>query len=82
MRGTFSGCHRFDYDLGAWDTASVTEMYYMFKGATRFNQDLRHWDVSAVRNARAMFCEANAFQAVYYPPFNYNYVEEDFLAIE
>ena len=36
----------FNYDVGDWDTSSVTDMDYIFNEAINFNQDLSGWCVS------------------------------------
>ena len=41
-------------DIGSWDTANVTTMYYLF-GATAFNQNISGWDTSKNTTMWAMF---------------------------
>ena len=48
-------------DISKWDTAQVTDMYYMFYIASAFNQDIGSWNTAQVTNMFAMFDSASAF---------------------
>ena len=40
--------HRFNQDIGDWNTSNVNDMFQMFAGASSFNQDIGDWDTSNV----------------------------------
>ena len=48
-------------NINTWNTASVTNMSYMFAGATSFNRDIGSWNTSSVNDMSGMFREAYAF---------------------
>ena len=52
---------KFNDDISAWDTSSVTDMHEMFRGASSFNQDIGAWDTSGVTTMESMFYYASAF---------------------
>jgi len=51
----------FNDDISAWDTSSVTTMYFMFAAASYFNQPIGGWDVSKVRSMNCLFHMATSF---------------------
>ena len=55
MRKYLGQADSFNYDLDAWDTSRVTDMYSMFNGADIFNGKIGSWDVSEVTNMGYMF---------------------------
>jgi surface protein len=63
MSNMFSGCSSLNSpsNIGTWNTASVTDMSYLFNGATVFNQDIGAWNTAAVTDMTAMFQAASAF---------------------
>ena len=58
----FDRATAFNADISAWNTSSVTNMYYMFYKATAFNATSL-WDTSSVTNMGNMFDRATAFNA-------------------
>ena len=40
--------HKFNGDIGNWDTSNVNNMCNMFFGSNNFNQDISRWDTSNV----------------------------------
>lgn len=48
-------------NINTWNTASVTNMSYMFAGATSFNRDIGSWNTSSANDMSGMFRNANAF---------------------
>ncbi len=64
MLGMFQETKAFDQPLEGWNTASVTDMSYMFLGATAFNHPVAKWDVGKVTgeyDMQMMFADATAF---------------------
>jgi len=59
---------RFNCDIGAWDTSSVSNMAGIFKDSKSFNQDLRRWDTSRVILMKNAFVGAEAFDPDNAPP--------------
>ena len=55
------GAGRFNDDISAWDTSSVTNMYGMFGDNSQFNKDISGWDTSAVTTMEQMFAYAPKF---------------------
>ena len=48
-------------NVGAWNTAFVTNMASAFQGATYFNQRINSWNTALVTNMASMFQGASAF---------------------
>lgn len=64
MTGTFFKATRFNANLSAWDTRSVTSLRDTFREALSFAGDgLDQWNVSAVTSLAGTFREAPAMQA-------------------
>jgi gliding motility-associated-like protein len=63
MSEMFSGCITLNSpsNMGSWNTATVTNMRFLFYGATAFNQNIGGWNTGAVTNMSTMFSEAAAF---------------------
>lgn len=63
MEEMFSGCITLNSpsNMGSWNTATVTNMRFLFYGATAFNQNIGGWNTGAVTNMSTMFSEAAAF---------------------
>jgi surface protein len=40
----------FNQPIGAWNTAKVTNMVFMFTSAESFNQNIDNWNTKAVTN--------------------------------
>jgi len=51
----------FNQAIGKWNTAKVTDMYFMFYYASAFNQPIGNWDTTAVTTMQSMFFGASAF---------------------
>lgn len=47
--------YKFNADLSAWDTSSVTNMRWMFKNCRSLKSDLSKWDTSKVEDFSEMF---------------------------
>ena len=52
---------KFNDDISAWDTSSVTNMYGMFGDNSQFNQDISGWDTARVTTMAGMFYSARKF---------------------
>lgn len=63
MSSMFESCRSLNSpsNMGTWNTATVTNMTFMFYDATVFNQDIGAWNTSSVTNMNTMFSEALAF---------------------
>ncbi len=63
MSSMFESCRNLNSpsNIGTWNTATVTNMTFMFYDATVFNQDIGAWNTAAVTNMNTMFSEALAF---------------------
>lgn len=48
-------------NIGSWNTATVTDMSYLFNGAALFNQNVGGWNTAAVTNMSNLFGNATAF---------------------
>ena len=57
----FGGKSTFNGDIGNWNTAQVTTMFYMFYKASAFNQDIGSWDTSKVTTMQGMIRVTSAF---------------------
>ncbi|WP_448606010.1 MBG domain-containing protein [Paenimyroides ceti] len=63
MSRMFQGCRSLNgpANIGAWNTANVTNMSNMFGGAFVFNQDISNWNTANVTNMSFMLAGAKAF---------------------
>jgi surface protein len=63
MSSMFLGCSILNNptNINSWNTASVTDMSYMFNSASAFNQNIGSWNTSAVTNMSNMFSNAISF---------------------
>ncbi|RKS25046.1 putative secreted protein (Por secretion system target) [Flavobacterium endophyticum] len=69
LAGVTSMSHMFQFctalngpaNIGSWNTASVTDMSYLFSGASLFNQNIGGWNTAAVTNMSNMLANATAF---------------------
>ncbi|RZL07730.1 MAG: BspA family leucine-rich repeat surface protein, partial [Pedobacter sp.] len=63
MRAMFNHCSILNgpANIGAWNTANVTNMRSMFSGATAFNHSLNTWNTANVTDMSAMFYKAEVF---------------------
>ena len=57
----FENATSFDQPLDNWNTASVTNMSYVFYGAASFNQPLANWNTASVTNMSTLFRDAASF---------------------
>ncbi|MEZ0004795.1 surface protein [Flavobacterium sp. 28YEA47A] len=48
-------------NIGSWNTATVTNMSYLFSGATIFNQNIGTWNTALVTTMSNMFANATNF---------------------
>ncbi|HEY3429254.1 MAG TPA: choice-of-anchor tandem repeat GloVer-containing protein, partial [Cyclobacteriaceae bacterium] len=63
MSSMFESCRNLNSpsNIGTWNTATVTNMTFMFYDAIIFNQDIGAWNTAAVTNMSTMFSDAPAF---------------------
>lgn len=63
MESMFFGCTNLNSptNIGSWNTATVTNMRFMFSYASAFNQDIGSWNTGAVTNMERMFQQGFAF---------------------
>ena len=63
MEEMFSGCITLNSpsNMGSWNTATVTNMRFLFYGTTAFNQNIGGWNTGAVTNMSTMFSEGGCF---------------------
>jgi surface protein len=57
----FGGKSTFNGDISKWNTAKVTDMYYMFYDASAFNHNIGSWNTEKVTDMSQMFGFASAF---------------------
>ena len=55
-------------EIGAWNTSSVTNMYWMFRDARNFNQNIGGWNTSRVTDMQHMFEGATSFNNGHWSP--------------
>ena len=51
----FSGCTKFNGNIGNWNTTNITDMSSTFSQATSFNQDIGSWNTAKVQSMSFMF---------------------------
>ncbi|MGJ1386732.1 MBG domain-containing protein [Sphingobacterium spiritivorum] len=63
MSRMFQGCRSLNgpANIGTWNTANVTNMFYLFFGTSIFNQNVGAWNTSNVTNMGGMFQGASLF---------------------
>ena len=62
MSRMFCNCHAFvGLGIGAWDTASVTNMSHTFCGCALFDADIGSWDTSSLTNLASTFSSCQSF---------------------
>ncbi|WP_181875970.1 BspA family leucine-rich repeat surface protein [Sphingobacterium spiritivorum] len=63
MSRMFQGCDSLNgpANMGTWNTANVTNMFYLFYSADIFNQNIGDWNTSNVTNMGGMFSGAAVF---------------------
>ncbi|WP_198137130.1 BspA family leucine-rich repeat surface protein, partial [Sphingobacterium spiritivorum] len=63
MSRMFQGCYSLNgpANIGTWNTANVTNMFYLFYGTRIFNQNIGDWNTSNVTNMGGMFQGARLF---------------------
>jgi surface protein len=57
----FYDASAFNFNIGAWNTAGVTNMQVMFYTATAFNVNIGSWNTASVTNMWQMFQSATTF---------------------
>ena len=59
----FEGCTNLNSpaNINTWNTATITNMSYMFAITSAFNQNIGNWNTAAVTNMQGMFFQAGAF---------------------
>ncbi|MEZ0005649.1 surface protein [Flavobacterium sp. 28YEA47A] len=63
MSRMFQGCSSLNgpANMGTWNTANVTNMFYLFYSAGIFDQNIGDWNTSNVTNMGGMFQNASLF---------------------
>jgi surface protein len=63
MSAMFRGCGILNgpSNINSWNTATVTDMSFMFGNAGNFNQNIGSWNTAAVTDMTFMFAGANTF---------------------
>ena len=65
MSGMFDRATVFNQNIGTWNTATVTNMSFMFSNASTFNNggnsSINNWNTGAVTDMRGVFFQASAF---------------------